>query len=313
MKKYFLLPLLTLLCSFSAQAVQFSMSYNGLEDLGPNARYEGWLIVDGSPITTGIFSVDGSGVPSQSVVDVPANVFEAATLFILTIEPFPDPDPAPADTHILAGPIVGGRATLTVDHPAAIGNDFTAAMGSFILAAPSDTGAVGGYQNGLWYLNPPMPFSAGLSLPTLPAGWIYEGWVVDTVAGTPISTGTFLNVTGADSDGAGPDAGPGGTPAFPGQDFITPLRDLTASHLAVISIEPVPDNSMAPFTLKPLVTTITDPGAGGIPQGMTNNAVASNPTGTIMGPAQTVPSLGLVGIMLLLLFVVYASRRKTSV
>ncbi len=314
MKSMYLL-LMLMISSFAVSAGTVSVNLSGLEDLGPDARYEGWLIVNGTPVTTGIFTVDGSGTPSQTSFTVSDTDADNATAFVLTIEPFPDADPAPASTHILAGDVNAGVANITVGHPAALGDDFTASTGSFILAVPSDTGNLGTYVNGIWYLSPPTP-DASLNLPTLPAGWAYEGWVVDTGAGTPISTGTFTSVTGPDSDAGGPSAGPGGTPPFPGQDFINPLRDLTAAHLAVISIEPVPDNSPMPFTLKPLVTTITDPGGPGIGQAMGNNAAASNPSGQVViagsggGNLTAVPTLGFYALLLLLVIVGFMARNQ---
>jgi len=62
-----------------------SLSLTGLEDLGTDARYEGWLIVDGGPVSTGIFSVDGSGVPSQTDFEADNTDITNATLFVLTI------------------------------------------------------------------------------------------------------------------------------------------------------------------------------------------------------------------------------------
>ncbi len=308
---------LSLLGSVSAQAADLSLDLSGLEDLGPTATYEGWLIVNGSPVSTGTFSVDSSGNPGMTNFVVDDMDADNASLFVLTIEPVPDADPGPASTHILAGEFNAGMASITVDHPAALGDDFTASTGSFILAAPSDLNMAGTYKNGIWFLTMPTP-DPGLALPTLPAGWAYEGWVVDTSVGTPISTGTFLTVTGADSDAGGPTAGPGDTPPFPGQDFVNPLRDLTTSHMAVISVEPVPDNSPMPFTLKPLVAMpITDPGAGGISQPMANNAQGTNPSGLASfssasggSSTQAIPSLGVYGIFLLLLSVALISRRE---
>ena len=305
-----------LLTSFSVNAGTVSLSLAGLDDLGADARYEGWLIVDDSPVSTGIFSVDGSGVPSQTDFEADNTDITNATLFVLTIEPFPDADLAPAATHILAGAFAEAAASISVDHPAALGDDFTASTGSFILAAPSDTGALGSYKNGIWWLIPPTP-DPGLSLPVLPAGWVYEGWVVDTIAGIPTSTGTFTSVSGADSDGGGVSAGPGGTPPFPGQDFISPLTDLTVSHAAVISVEPVPDNSPMPFTLKPLVGSISDPGEPSIPQTMGNNAAATNPSGSVVlsitdstGNANAIPSLGFFAMLLLILSVLMIARTQ---
>ncbi len=114
-------------------------------------------------------------------------------------------------------------------------------------------------------------------MPTLPAGWRYEGWVVSLDG--PLSTGVFTNPAAADSDAGGPYAGPNLTPPFPGQDFVNPPLDLVGLT-AVISVEPDPDNSPAPFALKPLVdAVIEDPGAPGLSQSMTNNAAAF-PTGS---------------------------------
>jgi hypothetical protein len=260
-----------------------------------------------------------SHIPSEkqdkSIFPVDDTDVAGATLFVLTIEPVPDADPAPASTHILAGEFNAGSASVSVGHPAALGDDFTTSTGSFILAAPSDTEAVGGYQNGIWYLIPPTP-DPGLSLPTLPAGWAYEGWIVDTMAGVPYSTGTFTSTSGADSDAGGTTAGPGDTPPFPGQDYINPLRDLISSHMAVISVEPVPDNSPMPFTMKPLVKPISDPSDAGIHQAMNNNATASNPFGLVSlsltgtGSTAAVPSLGFYSLILLLISMGFVGARK---
>jgi hypothetical protein len=252
------------------------LDFRGLEDLGEGWAYEGWFIVDGQPISTGVFTVDAHGNPSQRFFVVDVHPRDVDT-FVLTIEPDPDPDPGPSDTHLLAGDFRGRRAGLTVAHPAALGNDFRSASGSFILAVPSDTSGNTPYTHGIWWLDP-ATHGPSLNLPELPAGWVYEGWVVG--AGGPISTGTFTDVAGADSDGGGPYAGPDPTPPFPGQDFVNPPIDLTG-YTAVITIEPYPDNSPAPFTLKPLVGHIEDPGAPAIPQEMANNA-ASFPTGRAM-------------------------------
>jgi Anti-sigma-K factor rskA, C-terminal len=259
-----------------ATPVGVRVAFSGLQDLGAGWAYEGWFIVNGAPISTGTFTVDGSGNPSRDLfsADVPAGA--AVSSFVLTIEPSPDPDPAPSGTHYLAGDFAGSRATLSVGHPAALGNDFTHASGSYILAAPS-AGADGDYHNGIWWLDPVDPPLPGLSLPPLPAGWQYEGWVVGPDG--PVSTGRFRLANAADFDGGGPAAGPNPTPPFPGEDFVDPAVDLTAGYAAVITIEPQPDNSPAPFTLKPLVDNHIDDLGAKVSQFMANNA-ASFPTGT---------------------------------
>lgn len=245
----------------------------GLEDLGPGWAYEGWLIVDGAPVSTGVFTVDSVGVPSQTHFPVTVNR-SLTTAFVLTIEPSPDPDPNPSATHLLAGDFADAAAALAVAHPAALGDDFLSAAGSFILAVPSEPTAP--YTQGIWWLDP-VSGAAALQLPTLPAGWQYEGWVVGPDG--PLSTGAFTDPAAADSDAGGPYAGPNPTPPFPGQDFVHPPLDLVGLT-AVISVEPDPDNSPAPFALKPLVdAVIEDPGAPGLLQSMSNNA-ATFPIGS---------------------------------
>lgn len=253
-----------------------SWNLTGLETLQGGYEYEGWIIVSGQPVSTGRFNVDGSGMPSVTSTMVLTEDANAATAFVLTIEPPMDPDPAPAATKILGGDFNGNQAPLTVAHGAALGDDFTAATGSFILATPTSS-ATNDESQGIWYLDPGMG-SATLQLPPLPPGWAYEGWLVN--GSGPMSTGRFTNVSAADSDMAGPAAGTDANgPPFPGQDFVNPAMDLVGLT-AVISVEPEPDDSPAPFTLKPLVASPISNMLAPTLQPMANNAAATNPTGT---------------------------------
>jgi hypothetical protein len=201
-----------------------------------------------------------------------------ATLFVLTIEPAVGDDPAPSATHYLAGAWDGASAELTIGHPAALGDDFSAAAGAFILQTPSTADIPDDYDQGIWWLDPAGGPGPSLALPVLPAGWAYEGWVVG--GGGPVTTGRFLMTSGADSDGAGPDSGPDPAPPFPGQDYIDPPMVLTG-FAAVITIEPEPDNSPGPFTLKPLIDMMIEDVGPGVLQSMENRS-ADAPTGTAM-------------------------------
>ena len=257
---------------------ELSLAFTDLPELGSDFVYEGWLITGDGPVSTGRFTVDGDGALSESLFAVDATDADAASTFVLTIEPATGDDPAPSETHILAGDLTENSADLSMAHPAALGDDFTAAAGEYILAAP--TGGEGTpFQYGIWWLVPGDPPSAGLALPTLPAGWAYEGWVAS--ADGPVSTGRFTDFGNADSDGAGPDAGSetSAAPPFPGQDFVDPPRDLTAEYTAVISVEPDPDDGSAPFFIKPLVHPIAsiEPPTT---QVLDNNAAATSPSGT---------------------------------
>lgn len=234
------------------------LNISGLEDLGSTATYEGWLIVNGSPVSTGVFSVDGNGNMSTNSFSVGKTDLATATTFVLTVEPMPDNDPLPSKVHILAGDFSNGLASLTVGHGAALNNTFSTVAGKYILATPTDTSSTN-EESGIWFLdNSSGSPAVGLILPTLPEGWAYEGWAV--INGTPVSTGTFTQVDAA--DGAAPFSGTMSGPPFPGEDFLTnapsPLTFPTdiRGGKAVISIEPVPDNSPNPFVLKPLVGDI---------------------------------------------------------
>jgi len=256
------------------------VSFQGLEDLGPTAVYEGWLMVNGAPVSSGRFTVDASAKASQTSFKVSQAAVDLATAFILTIEPAVNDDPQPSDQHLIAGNFDAARsAALATNHAAALATDFSGAAGSFILATPTSA-ATSDDDQGIWFLK--MVNGApqvGLTLPTLPKSWVYEGWVV--VNGKPVSTGRFTDPAKADRDGNGPAAGPLGGPPFPGSDFINPALKLPGGA-AVISVEPEPDNSPAPFLLKPLINTAI-PNAVGPTNShpLTNRGAAVLPTGTV--------------------------------
>ncbi len=261
-----------------------TLNLNGLEDLGNDYVYEGWLIVNGSPVSTGTFTVNGSGTLSQTVFELNASDVDNASKFVLTIEPKNDSDPMPSATKMMAGDFSGDMASVTTG----IVGDFSNATGKYILATPTN-GPDTDENSGIWFLDissgSPM---TGLNLPQLPDGWKYEGWVV--INGTPVTTGTFTNV--AATDDADPFSGTmplpdvnGADGFFPGEDFLMNAPDgLTfptniAGGTAVISIEPSPDNSPAPFTLKPLVHNIPDGAEDHVVYEMTQNL--NFPTGTV--------------------------------
>jgi len=260
-----------------------ALQFEGLEDLGADYVYEGWIMVDGAPKTAGRFTVSADGTLNPASFELDAADLDVATAYILTIEPATGDDPAPSKTHVVAGDIASGAANLTIGHPAALGDDLTGAAGTFILATPTST-AMDDDAQGIWFLDmssgSPM---ASLTLPTLPEGWAYEGWIVDTSGAElqPFSTGTFTAVDAADSDGAGAEAGDQGFPPFPGQDYIDPARVLTSNHMAVISIEPVPDNSPAPFRIKPLGTMIGTDVGGMNPQTLGDMLADNTITGSL--------------------------------
>ena len=73
----------------------------GLPELGENFAYEGWIIVDGSPQTDGIFTVDSEGRPGETCFELDKKALSEATAYVLTIEPMPDPEPKASAVHVL--------------------------------------------------------------------------------------------------------------------------------------------------------------------------------------------------------------------
>ena len=245
---------------------QIEVTLENLGDLGDDYVYETWLITDDGPISAGRFPMNDAN--ESFWVDLDADLATAAQMYVLTIEPAVGDDPAPAATHVVAGAFdEDGTAELSIGHPAAFNNDFTTAMGEYFLQTPTSPDVADDYNQGLWFVIPGV--GPSLLLPELPAGWVYEGWVVDENG--PVSTGRFVDPAAPDSDGAGPAAGPGGAPPFPGQDFIDPARDLVGNTI-VITVEPEPDNSPAPFFFKPLVDMNAEGLGAGVFQSLANQA-----------------------------------------
>jgi len=259
-----------------------TLNISGLSDLGSSFKYEGWLILpNGEAKSTGVFTVDANGIMSKTKFDVDATNLSDAIKFVLTIEPNPDSDPNPSPTHILAGDFSNKTASLSVADGAAFGDDFTSSTGKYILATPTN-GANTDENSGIWFLDLSSGSpAAGLSLPTLPTGWKYEGWVV--INGSPVSTGTFTSVNVVDD--ADPFSSTMAGPPFPGEDFLLnapaglSFPTNLANATAVISIEPDPDNSANPFLLKPLVGMIPSNAADHVTYSMGLN-LASFPAGT---------------------------------
>ncbi len=244
-----------------------TLNINGLEDLGADYVYEGWLIENGAPVSTGTFT---SIVVGQTF-NVDAATLASATSFVLSIEPVGETGAAalaPSETKLVVGNFSGDSASISIGTVADF-NSLTPA-GTFFLRAPTDeapgTANNGNDENGIWFGTPGMPPLPALTLPSLEAGWKYEGWVVVDGLG-PLSTGTFTTFDTVD-DNSGAATSFSGTqkvgPSIPGEDFFNnaptgfmfPL-DIRGRNV-VISIEPFPDNSAAPFLLKPMTGTAGD-------------------------------------------------------
>jgi hypothetical protein len=241
----------------AADEVTLALAAEGLAMLDSTYKYEAWLFDGDDYQSLGKFDVLSDGSLEPSTFKATESQMAVAKQVVISIEPADDPDPAPAVSKVLAGDLDAEGAELNISHPKAVGIDFTAAQGKFMLATPT-TGGDDLSEQGIWWIDPDAgdELAPGLVLPSLPPGWKYEGWVQDETG--PESTGKFLRVDEADEDGAGHTAGTGGEPPpFPGRDFIDPPRILTIGHIALVSLEPVPDPANGKFGAKVLMKDIT--------------------------------------------------------
>ncbi len=156
------------------------LDLSGLKPLQNGFHYEGWAIVNGAPVSTGKFNAgpDGTlvalnGSPiSQGAFDTGVDL-NSATTVVITIEPTGDNDAIPASTHYLSGSVSDGKASLSIAHSAALGDDFSKAASNYILATPTD-GSGNNENSGIWFLDLSSGTpSVGLDLPSLPQGWVY--------------------------------------------------------------------------------------------------------------------------------------------
>lgn len=253
-----------------AQGQQIQLKLVGLESMS-GQHYEGWALGPAGVTSTGRFnineqnqivSVNAAGETVAVLSDSDTAVFaiedQALSLnaFVLTIEPDGDTDEGPSAIHYLEGDLTSGVGVVTVQNSGAIGVSFLQATGRYLLATPTNGPTT--HNQGIWYVESGAP---ALDLPDLGANFTYEGWIVNTETGDVLSTGTFSKADAADSDQAGPAAGPNtdAAPPFPGQDYINPARILNdGHHVAVISVEPVPDFDPAPFAIKILRAEIAN-------------------------------------------------------
>ncbi len=63
-----------------------TLNLTGLEELGTDFVYEGWIIVNGSPVSTGTFT----SVTFPQTFTVDSDDLDAAATFVLSIEPSVD-------------------------------------------------------------------------------------------------------------------------------------------------------------------------------------------------------------------------------
>ncbi len=232
------------------------LQFNGLTVPGGGYVYGVWLHENETYAALGEFTFNSDGNITNSLYSINKERLAAAQGVLITLEREGEIGSAPSSARVLSGDFINKGAQLTVHHSEALGEDFTTSSASYVLATPTDLDSQNEFS-GLWYYDT-MNTVSTLDLPALPSQWIYESWVV--VSDSIVSMGKFSDPAVADqTDQYGAGLAPG-YPA-PGEDFLMG-KDIFPADLregrVFISVEPVPDDAVGPFGIRPFVDEVVD-------------------------------------------------------
>lgn len=205
-------------------ASSISLSISNLPKISNQLVYEGWLVFDdaGTSYKKVISFQPGTDGKYENTFTTALYDLKRTKYFMVTLE-LADEDSAgearPSNLKVLGGLLAANDLSLGFKKPTdtlAIYNSIHTISGSFTLYSPTYTANTDSLI-GVWFANYNNGnLEAGLTLPELPVGWSYEGWVI---SGKYIfSTGTFSKATG--KDGSNAYSSTGTIPEFPGEDFI---------------------------------------------------------------------------------------------
>lgn len=260
--------------------VQMRLDVENLPPLQDGFSYQAWARVGAQTHGSARFNVteNGSFVNDAGQFTQNVAVFEVdisdASEVLITIEEKRNSDTLPSGTVILAGDLEDATAALSTVHEKALAASFEGQTGAFMLLNWA-SGSSGDDLSGVWFIDGSRTSpTAGLSLPALPEGWIYEGWI--DVAGTLLSTGPFRENNTHDTLRQYSETD---TPPYPGEDFLENAPEGVAFPLdpsgatVRVSVEPYPDDALGPFGLFVL--------SGSVP----SNPVSATPYSLQAGPA----------------------------
>ncbi|HSB47634.1 MAG TPA: Kazal-type serine protease inhibitor family protein [Candidatus Bilamarchaeum sp.] len=249
--------------------------FSGLS-LPGTGHFELWAVTGNEWKSVGRFEF-GNSLKFESGDDL-----TEADRMVVTIEPEGDTDKKPGIVF-LSGDMESGKAELS------FGANLSDSHGTYVLLDSTPTGSSHGETSGLWFMGAAVPHNASLSLPDLPPGWVYEGWVV--YKGTAMSTGRFSSESGA--DGSDYYSGAGTAPPFPGEDFLVngpagvpfPARLTDGSTKVMITVEPdmngTDPTGPGPFSISPLSAEIDEDFLPGDDYPLTPDIRSMPPTGEI--------------------------------
>lgn len=272
---------------------QIVINLQNLPSLSDSAKYVAWLFFDekGStaPVKIGELAPDASGNVSASYTAELYDLKRAQYVVVTVEKPKEDSAtvsgvklPKPSASKLIAGTVSANDVSLSSDASLGLNCDLTIATGKLTLFTPTDANQ--NTKNGVWFVEYTNGvLSEGLTLPALPSGWKYQGWV--SKDGKLISTGTFTTATGVDNSNIY--CGSLSIPAFPGEDFLNnapsgftfPL-DLSGATV-FITIEPNAENYDQPYGLKVLSLDIPSSAAAETTLDMAVPTSTVYPSGTV--------------------------------
>lgn len=200
------------------------VNLQGLPALPDSMTYVGWFGREKNGVNyyvkVFVQNVNANGTINYKSEKPLQNLQEAQTFFLTTekVSVAQDSLLKPSSRIMLSGRYSEASAVLNIS---ASSLNFGDSKAVFILDTPTD-GAQTNETSGVWFVDSVTTTpSAGLDLPTLYGGWIYEGWV--QVNGQYLSTGRFSDPKKADlfKGYSGDQAGYN----FPGEDFLVNAPD----------------------------------------------------------------------------------------
>lgn len=265
---------------------EMEVTFNNLPQLPDSLQYVAWIAgPEGSYFYMLEKFTPVNGSFSKVYTDIKPGKIVGMQYMVVSIEKkdIADADlTSPSNVPIIAGYLNGNHANIKFSEDNAFPK-LDGAKGSFILATPTDAGNTA-TTNGIWFvdIDSTNTIVKGLTLPTLPGGWYYQGWV--EVGGKLYATGHFGDPAIADS--SAPYSGSAEGYKFPGEDFLNnppagvtfPL-DLKGAKV-YITLQPKYDLLGSSYGLKIL--------EGEVPIGAAPNTVYQLQQSTITVPVGTV-------------------------
>ncbi|UKN00698.1 hypothetical protein K6119_13255 [Paracrocinitomix mangrovi] len=168
---------------------------DNLRPLQNSFYYSIWLMSGNDNTKAGSFQVNTNGSLTSNKFNLDPTIIKSASSVGCSIEANQSVT-SPSSTFMLAGTFDGAEAVLTVADNSALNNNFSSAEGIYITATVTNAVGTTHEYSGIWWVTDINGTAPGLTIPTLPNGFIYEAWI--KINDTYVSTGRFSQASGPD-------------------------------------------------------------------------------------------------------------------